>query len=206
MGMLDWLGAGKKKGLTLDAVRREEIRLGIRESQSLSKLEQTEREREAIFNQGAKSPSPLKRRQLARMYDLKSRGIKMVERELAMVSKELATVAAVKLALERQQMAKDGLSRLLERVDEAELRTMLEDDAVSQEVYLERLGEILGTVTDEAPDIVRNVGQEGAEVLQVWQKMDEGEIENLEDGLKAAREMVKEKGAAGKGELEATEA
>jgi hypothetical protein len=192
MGILDILGL-KKKDLSLDQVKREEIRLGIRENQTLAKLEKVEKEREEIFARGSKIKSPAHRRQLARLYEMKASGVKMMERELALISKELTTISALKLALERQQHSREGVSRLLHRVDEAELMTYLEDDKISQEMYLEKLSSVLSTVTEGANQITHDLGKEGSEVMQVWQKMDEGEIENFEDGLKLADKAVRER-------------
>jgi hypothetical protein len=200
MGMLEFLGV-KRKDLTLDQVKREEIKLGIRETQTLSKLEKLEKEREDIFSKGMKIKSPPRRRQLARVYEMKSSGVKMLERELSVISKELTTVSALKLALERQQMSKDGVSRLLDRVDEAKLMTALEDDKITQEMYVEKLNSVLSTVTDNAHQITEDLGREGSEVMDVWQKMDEGEIDNFEDGLKLADRKVRERDR--KSELEA---
>jgi flagellar biosynthesis GTPase FlhF len=192
MGILEILGL-KKKDLSLDQVKREEIRLGIRENQTLAKLEKVEKEREEIFARGSKIKSPAHRRQLARLYEMKASGVKMMERELAVISKELTTISALKLALERQQHSREGVSRLLHRVDEAELMTYLEDDKISQEMYLEKLNSVLSTVTEGANQITQDLGKEGSEVMQVWQKMDEGEIENFEDGLKLADKAVRER-------------
>ena len=190
MGFLDILGV-KKKDLTLDQVRREEIKLGIRESQTLAKLERSEKEREEIFAQGMKQKSPARRRQLARLYEARSSGVKMMERELSVISKELTTISALKLALERQQHSREGVSKLLNRVDEAQLMTYLEDDKITQEMYLEKLNNVLSTVTDNATQITETLGKEGNDVMQVWQKMDEGEIDNFEDGLKLADKAVR---------------
>jgi hypothetical protein len=192
MGLMQFLGM-KKKELTLDQVKREEIKLGIRESQTLAKLEKLEKEREDIFAKGLKIKSPPRRRQLARLYEMKSSGVKMMERELGILSKEITTISALKMALERRQPSKDGVSRILERVDEAKLMTYLEDDKISQEMYLEKLNGVLSTVTDGAQQITEDLGREGSEVMQVWQKMDEGEIENFTDGLKLADKAVREK-------------
>jgi hypothetical protein len=183
----------KKKDLTLDQVKREEIKLGIRESQTLAKLEKLEKEREDIFSKGMKIKSPPRRRQLARLYEMKSSGVKTLERELSILSKEITTISAVKLALERRVTGKDGVSRILERVDEARLMTYLEDDKISQEMYLEKLNGVLSTVTDGATQITEDLGKEGSEVMDVWQKMDEGEIENFADGLKLADKAVRQK-------------
>ncbi len=192
MGLMDILGV-RKKGLTLDQVKREEIRLTIRENQTLARLEKQEKEREDIFAKGSKIKAPARRRQLARLYEMKSSGIKTLERELAVISKELTTISALKLALERQQMSRDGVSRLLNRVDEAKLMTYLEDDKISQEMYLEKLDNVLSSVSEGASQITRQLGKEGGEVMEVWQKMDEGEIENFEDGFKLADRKVRER-------------
>jgi len=192
MGLMEFLGI-KRKDLSLEQVKREEIKLGIRESQTLAKLEKLEKEREDIFSKGMKIKSPPRRRQLARLYEMKSSGVKTMERELSVISKELTTISALKLALERQQMSKDGVSRLLERVDEVKLMTALEDDKITQEMYLEKLNGVLSTVTDSAHQITEDLGKEGSEVMDVWQKMDEGEIDSFEDGLKMADRKVRER-------------
>jgi cob(I)alamin adenosyltransferase len=192
MGLFEFIGV-KKKELTLDQVKREEIKLGIRESQTLAKLEKLEKEREEIFAKGMKIKSPPRRRQLARLYEMKSSGVKMMERELSVMSKEITTISALKLALERRHSSKEGVARILERVDEAKLMTYLEDDKISQEMYLEKLNGVLSTVTEGANQITEELGREGSEVMDVWQKMDEGEIENFSDGLKLADKAVREK-------------
>ena len=174
-------------------MKREEIKLGIRETQTLSKLEKLEKEREDIFSKGMKIKSPPRRRQLARLYEMKSSGVKTLERELSILSKEITTISALKLALERRSTGKEGVSRILERVDEARLMTYLEDDKISQEMYLEKLNGVLSTVTDGASQITEDLGKEGSEVMDVWQKMDEGEIENFADGLKMADKAVRQK-------------
>lgn len=192
MGLMDFLGM-KKKDLTLDQVKREEIKLGIRETQTLAKLEKLEKEREEIFAKGMKIKSPPRRRQLARLYEAKSSGVKMMERELGILSKEITTLSALKLAMERRHSGKEGVSRILERVDEARLMTFLEDDKVTQEMYLEKLNSVLSTVTDGAAQITEDLGKEGSEVMDVWQKMDEGEIDSFADGLKLADKAVRRK-------------
>ncbi len=192
MGLFEFLGV-KKKEVSLEQVKREEIKLGIRETQTLSKLEKLEKEREDIFSKGMKIKSPPRRRQLARLYEMKATGVKTLERELTILSKEITTISALKMALERRTTGKEGVSRILERVDEARLMTYLEDDKISQEMYLEKLNSVLSSVTDGASQITEDLGKEGSEVMDVWQKMDEGEIENFADGLKMADKAVRQK-------------
>ena len=192
MGLLDFIGL-KRKELSLDQVKREEIRLNIKENQTLAKLEKLEKEREDIFARGMKMKSPAHRRQLARLYEMRSGGVKTLERELQLISKELTTISALRLALERQQNSREGVSKILRQVDEAQLMTYLEDDKISQEMYLEKLNGVLSVVTDNAKEITENLGKEGSEVMDVWQKMDEGEIESFETGLKMADRAVRER-------------
>jgi len=192
MNILGWF-TGKKKDLSLSDVKREEIRLGIREKQTIAKLERIEKEKEDIFAKGAKIKSPSRRRQLARLFDMKGQGIKMLEHELSVLSKELTTLSALKLALERRDMSRDGTSHLLNRVDEAELMTVLEDDKISQEMYAEKLGEVMGIMDESMKAEVESLGREGDEVMNVWQKMDDGEIEDFNEGLKMADKAVRTK-------------
>ena len=191
MGLLDWMK--NKRGLTLESVKRESIRLDIRERQKLSKLEKMEKEREAIFHRGSKERSAVRRRQLARQYDQRTRGVSMLERELAMLSKEITTMNAVEMAMERSQVGKEGASKLLMRMNESELSTMLEDDKITSELYMEKLTDVLGVIHTDAESIVAELGSEGSEVMNVWQKMDEGEIESFEAGMKEAQTAEREK-------------
>ena len=192
MGLLQALGV-RKKDISLDQVKREDIKLGIRENQTLAKLEKLEKEREEIFSRGMKIKAPARRRQFARLYDARSAGVKQLERELAILSKEITTISALKMALERQRSSKEGVSNILQRLNEAELMTYLEDDRITQEMYLEKLNSLLSTVGEGAAQITESLGKEGSEVMDVWQRMDEGEIENFEDGLKMADRAVRRK-------------
>ena len=192
MGLLQALGV-KKKNITLDQVKREEIKLGIRENQTLAKLEKLEKEREEIFSRGTKIKAPARRRQLARLYDSRSAGVKSHERELAILSKEITTISALRMTLERQHTSKTGLSNILQRMNEADLMMFLEDDKITQEMYVEKLNSLLSTVGEDNSMITENLGKEGNEVMDVWQKMDEGEIDTFEDGLKLADRAVRQK-------------
>ncbi|MBI4563922.1 MAG: hypothetical protein HY716_04415 [Planctomycetes bacterium] len=189
--MLSWFR--RKKELTLADVKREEIKLGIRENQTIAKLERTEKEREEIFSKGSKIKSPSRRRQLARLYDMKSNGLKLLEHELNILSKELTTISALKLALERRERHKEGIAHILNRVDEARLMVLLEDDKVTQEMYVEKLNEALSIVSEGSRPAFESLGKDGDEILQVWQKMDEGEIDTFEEGLREADQRVRQR-------------
>ncbi len=186
----------KKRDLSLMDVKREEMKLNLRENQTIGKLEKLEKEREDIFAKGSKLKSPSRRRQLARLYEMKSNGAKMLERELNVLSKEITTISALKLALERRENAKEGIGHILNRVDEAHLMALLEDDKISQEMYAERLNEALSTINEGSESITHDLGKEGNDVMKVWQKMDDGEIESFEDGLREADRVVRKRESA----------
>jgi hypothetical protein len=185
MAIIDFFKKPKRlKDLTVEDIRREEIHLNVKESQALGKLDKLDREKEEIFGRGAKMKSPVRRKQLARMYQQTLSEIQTTEHELARVGKEILTIGAIKLSFERKKEREKSLLGKLAMVNEEELQQLLEDDKISHELYMDKLGNLIG-ITDEASrDIVKDVGKEGAELLDIWQKMDDGEIDSLEDGKK----------------------
>lgn len=193
MGILSWLKSKKPKELSLENLRREEIRLTVKENQALSKLEKLEKGKEDIFTMGMKIKSPARRRQLARLYEAKSKSIGLLERELSIVSKELTALSAIRIATERKQIRKEGFARLLEKANLEELARLLEDDSVTTEMYMEKLNSMLSIATEDAEAIIQEVGSEGAEVLKVWEKLDEGEIASVEDAMRKAEDAIKKK-------------
>jgi hypothetical protein len=193
--------------LSLEEVRLEEKRLEIRENQHLHQIEKYDKLREEVFHQGAKTKSPARRRIYARRFGEYCRRIDMIERELTRVVKELMTLGRVRSILERRRQV--PVRNVLERVSEedlARLTALLEDDKVSEEVYLQKLDALLGTVNDPAYEAAE-IGTEGMEVLKTWEQMDEGELEFGEalkeatrreppGGAKEAREREEERGQA----------
>lgn len=193
--------------LSLEEVRLEEKRLEIRENQHLHQIEKYDKLREEVFHQGAKTKSPARRRIYARRFSEYCQRIGMIERELTRVVKELMTLGRVRSILERRHAA--PVRNILERVSEedvARLTALLEDDKVSEEVYLQKLDALLGVVNDPAYE-TSEIGTEGMEVLKTWEQMDEGELEFGEalkeatqrerpGGAKEAREREDERGQA----------
>ena len=79
--------------LSLEDVRVEEKRLEIRENQHLRQIEKYDKQREDVFNQGAKTKSPARRRIYARRFGETSQRISMIERDLSRVVKEIMTLS-----------------------------------------------------------------------------------------------------------------
>lgn len=188
-------------GLTLEEVRVEEKRLEIRENQHLAQIDKHDKRREEIFNQGAKTKSPARRRIYARRFGEVSQRISMIERELTRVVKELMTLGRLRSILERKRQG--PMKNLLENLKEEEvvgLTTLLEDDKITEEVYLQKLDTVLGVVNDPAYEST-DLGTEGMEVMKTWEQMDEGELEFDE----ALKEATHREGSGGRKEADARE-
>ncbi len=188
MSILGSIFKGGRKGLTdlsLEEVRVEEKRLEIRENQHLHQIEKYDKLREEVFHQGAKTKSPARRRIYARRFGEYAQRIGMIERELTRVVKELMTLNRVRGILERQrQIPTQNVLQNLTETDLVKLTTLLEDDKVSEEMYVQKLDTLLGVVNDPAYES-QDIGNEGLEVLKTWEQMDEGELE-FDQGLKEA--------------------
>ena len=193
MSILGKIFTKGKKGLTdlgLEEIRVEEKRLEIRENQHLRQIEKYDKLREDVFHQGAKNKSPARRRIYARRFGDYSQRIGMIERELTRVVKELMTLTRVRGILERQrQIPSQNVLQRLKEEDLLKLTTLLEDDKISEEVYLQKLDLMLGVVNDPAYES-QDIGNEGLEVLKTWEQMDEGEME-FGEGLKEATDREK---------------
>ena len=102
------------------------------------------------------------------------------------------TVAAIRYRLERRS---DEGSPVLKKIGGSqieELRTMFEDDQISEELYSERLEEMLGAAEDPDEDPVRGLGSGARSVLDIWDRIDEGAIEDVDEGLREARDRSEE--------------
>jgi len=194
MSILDLFKRPKRfNDLKLEEVRREEARLNLRETQAIARLEQMERDKEELFRRGFKLKSSIRRKQLARQFEQRKNEIGLAERELNRMSKEAVTIAAVRMALQRKEDMKKGFLKMLNVVEEGEIQRLLEDDKISYDMYMERLGAIAESTKDSEHNIVDEVGKEGAELIDIWQKMDDGEIDSLDAGLKLAEKKAKER-------------
>jgi len=205
MSILGKIFTGGRKGLAglgLEEIRVEEKRLEIRENQHLHQIEKYDKLREDVFNQGAKTKSPARRRIYARRFGEFSQRIGMIERELTRVVKELMTMNRVRSLLERQrQIPVQNVLQRLNEEDMIKLTTLLEDDKVSEEMYLTKLDSLLGVVNDPAYES-QDIGNEGLEVLKTWEQMDEGDLE-FNEGLKEATQKEKAGGQKESKEKEA---
>ncbi|MCE9584342.1 MAG: hypothetical protein K8T20_17785 [Planctomycetes bacterium] len=194
MSLIDLFKRPKRlTDLKLEEVRREEARLSLRETQAIARMEQLERDKEDLFRRGFKLKSGVRRKQLARQFEQKKNEIAISERELNRMGKEAVTIAALRSAIQRKEDQKKGVLSILNMAQEGEIQRLLEDDKISYDLYMERLGEIADASQDSSKDIISEVGKEGAELIDIWQKMDDGEIDSFDAGLKMAEKKAKER-------------
>ena len=187
MGFLDWFRRDKKiTDFSPRELRREESRLHVREGQAAARVDRLDRERREIFRRGFDVKSPVRRRILARKYEEKKTEIDLVERELRRLSKELMTVTAIRHVTERRGREKDDVLAALEKTEEAELQALFEDDKISEEIYREKLVAVLGLAQEGDAEAEDDLGAEARTALEVWERMDSGEIHGLENGLDEA--------------------
>jgi hypothetical protein len=186
---------GKKKTLSelnRQELRREEILLEKQRDRLFKKIETIASDKQKIFQQGAQQKAPELRKSLALQFEMKTQEQLMVARELNLRSKELMTVSRLRMVQENREKGR-ALGRLnVTDKDVAKISSWIEDDAVSQEMYSERLDQILelGAQADKDALAGTQLKEAGAEVMNIWNELDRGQIKEeqaFEEADKAVR-------------------
>jgi hypothetical protein len=180
MALIDKLFNRKKALSELDRqeLRKEEILLGKNRDRLFKRIEQISNEKQSIFKQGASQKSPELRKALAQDFELKTQEQLMAARELTLRSKELLTVSRLRMMKENQASGK-GLGRLnLTDKDVAKISGWIDDDAVTQDVYQDRLDALLELGGQADKDAMSKAGltQAGQELMNIWNDMDKGAV------------------------------
>jgi hypothetical protein len=194
MALIDKIFGRKKtlSDLNKQELRKEEILIGKQRDRLFKRIEEIATAKQKIFQQGATQKSPDLRKALAQQFELKSQEQVMVARELNLRSKELMTVSRLRIIQESRQTGK-ALGRLnVTDRDMAKITAWIEDDAVSQDMYQERLDQILDLGAQSDKDALASAGltSAGNELMHLWEEMDRGtlkEDEALEEANKAIR-------------------
>src|SRR5829696_7668932 len=186
---------GRNKSLSdlnRQELRREEIILTKQRDRLFKKIETIAQQKQKIFQQGAQQKSPELRKALAQDFELKTQEQLMAARELNLRSKELLTVSRLRMVKENTEKGR-ALGRLnLTDKDVAKISQWIEDDSVSQDMYLERLNTILdlGAQSDKDAMAAAGLTSAGQELMNIWNEMDRGvvkEDEAFEEADKAVR-------------------
>src|SRR5204862_8251753 len=190
---------GKQKSLSelnKQELRREEILLTKQRDRLFKKIETISQGKQKIFQQGATQKSPELRKALAQDFELKTQEQLMAARELNLRSKELLTVSRLRLVQENKGSGR-ALGRLnVTEKDVAKISQWIEDDAVTQDMYRERLDELLELGEQSDKDAMAQAGLSGAgqELMNIWNDMDRGAVKEHE-GFEQADQAVRKRNA-----------
>jgi hypothetical protein len=196
---------GKKKTLSelsKQELRKEEIIIGKQRDRLFKRIEEIAANKQKIFQQGATQKTPELRKALAQQFELKSQEQVMVARELNLRSKELMTVSRLRILQETKSSGK-ALGRLnVTDKDMARITSWIEDDAVSQDMYQERLDQILELGAQADKDSLAQAGltSAGQELMHLWDQMDQGHLKENE-ALEEAEKTIRRKQGAMQKEL-----
>src|SRR6266480_2939416 len=187
---------GKQKSLSelnKQELRREEILLTKQRDRLFKKIETLSQNKQKIFQQGATQKSPELRKALAQDFELKTQEQLMAARELNLRSKELLTVSRLRMVKENNEKGR-ALGRLnLTDKDVAKISGWIEDDSVSQDMYLERLNTILDLGAEADKDALGKAELTGAgqELMAIWNQMDRGAVKE-DEGFEKADQAVRQ--------------
>ena len=204
MALIDKIFGRKKtlSDLNKQELRKEEILIGKQRDRLFKRIEEIAGAKQKIFQQGATQKSPELRKALAQQFELKSQEQVMVARELNLRSKELMTVSRLRIIQEGRQSGK-ALGRLnVTDRDMAKITAWIEDDAVSQDMYLDRLNQVLDLGAQADKDALANAGLSGAgqELMNIWNNLDRGEIEE-KDAFEEADRAVRRRQTSAEKEI-----
>src|SRR5436309_9819352 len=190
---------GRKKSLselTRQELRREEILLTKQRDRLFKRIGDISTQKQTIFQRGATQKSPELRKALAQDFELKTQEQLMAARELNLRSKELMTVSRLRLVKENNEKGR-ALGRLnLTDKDVAKISQWIEDDAVGQDMYQERLDQILELGAQSDKDAIASAGlsSAGQELMNIWNEMDRGAMKQ-EEAFEEADRVVRKRQA-----------
>ena len=195
MGFLDWLVKSKKSlsQMTRSELRRQELLLEKERNRLLTKVTTLAKQKQGLFDRGAEEKAPEVRRLLAQEFETKTTEQLMIGRQLNIRAKELMTVSRLRMIRENVDRAKatGGLFGMVSEKDLLRLSKLIERDEIKTEVYQERLDEVLaiGRGVDEG---AAGLSDAGRQVMDIWEKMDTGAIEDKTEAFDEADRRVRE--------------
>jgi hypothetical protein len=202
MALFDWLTKKRKSlsAMTRQELRQQELLLEKERGHLLRRIEKLGKEKQTLFDRGAGEKMPEVRRTLAQEFELKTSEQLMLSRQLNIRSKEAMTVSRMRMLRENAERAKlhGGTLGLISEKDLLTLGKLIENDAVSMEMYQQRLDEILaiGAAVDEGGTGLSEAGQS---VMDIWEKMDTGLISDGAEAFDEADRRVRERQAPAEG-------
>jgi hypothetical protein len=161
-----------------EEVRRLQNALGVREEQAIARLESLVEEQSSLVSRGAATPSAALRRALARRHGRLNEDVFDTDRELARLGKELAGLRGIRdLLREGVPIAAPG--------DCAPLLALLDDADTSEDAFATQLSEALRA--GQAPRAAGAGRKAGPDLMEIWDKMDRGEISSAREALRGGK-------------------
>lgn len=200
MGLFDWLTKRNKSlsQMTRQELRRQELLLNRDRDQLLKRVSDCATKKQEIFERGRQEKSPEVRRILAQEFDLKTTEQLMAGRQLNMRTKEYLTVSRMRMLRENADKARSMGSKIgmIGERDMVALEKMIENDKITAEMYQERLDSMLSVGADEGETILTPGSKQ---VLDVWEQMDTGLIEDAGQAFDEADKRVRERHKSAEG-------
>lgn len=199
MNFFTWLTTKRKTLSTMSTaeLRAQEMLLESERNRMQARISKLAQEKQRVIDQGAKEKTPELRRTLAQQFDLLHTEQIMLARHLNIRSKELLTVGRMRLLRETAQRAGVGLGDglMIREADLATIEKLIENDAITTEMYQERLDELL-RLGHEADKAGAGVSEAGQEIMKVWEALDAGLLKDSKEAFDEAEKRVREKKAA----------
>jgi hypothetical protein len=205
MALIDKLFGKKVKSLSelsRQELRREEILLEKQRERLFKKIETIATDKQKIFQQGASQKTPELRKALALQFEMKTQEQLMASRELNLRTKELMTVGRMRLVQEGRERGKTAGRLNVTEKDVARITQWIEDDAITQEMYQERLDAILeiGAESDKSALAGQKLSEPGQELMNIWNDMDRGQIKE-DEAFEEADKAVRRKNSAAENDM-----
>ncbi|GIK17090.1 MAG: hypothetical protein BroJett003_20540 [Planctomycetota bacterium] len=195
MTFFDYLTRRKKSisEMSRSELRRQELLLEKDRKQMLDKVLKLAKDKQGLFERGAKEKTPEARQMLAQEFELRTTEQLMLQRQLNIRTKELLTVSRLRMLRENaDRMKGGGKLGLISAKDMMRLGRLIEADSVKVEMYQERLDEVLA-LGREADEHAAANNEAGRAVMDIWEKLDRGEIADEAQGFDEADRRVRER-------------
>ena len=195
MSLLDWLTKRKRplSRMTRSELRRQELLLEKDRNRLLDRVTKLAKDKQGLFERGAGEQVPEVRRMLAQEFELKTSEQLMMARQLNIRSKEMLTVSRLRMLRENAERASKtgGKLGLVGEKDILRLGKLIENDAIKADIYQQRLDEVLA-VGAEVDEGATGLSEAGQTVMDVWEKLDAGAIEDRAEAFDEADRRVRE--------------
>lgn len=199
MNFFEWLTSKRKTLATMNVaeLRAQEMLLEHDCNRMTGQVRKLATDKQKLVEQGAGEKTPEMRRTLAQQYDLLHTEQMMLARHLNVRNKERLTVARLRMLRENVGLSRVGdTGRVsIREGDLATIARLIETDAVTSEVYQQKLDEIL-QLGHEADAAASGLSPAGEELLRVWSDMDAGLIKDPATAFDEAEKRVRERGTA----------